>query len=86
MKRLADEATGIPSFTHGDTNVSGAGRTFGGLSLIMQNANMLAKKSIGNIYKGVFKPIVQHFYNFNMIHHPDASLKGDLQIVATGIV
>jgi len=86
MKRLADEATGIPSFTHGDTNVSGAGRTFGGLSLIMQNANMLAKKSIGNIYKGVFKPIVQHFYNFNMIHHPDASLKGDLQIVATGIL
>ena len=39
-RQLADEETGIPSVMHGQTGVSGTGRTAAGLSMLMGGANL----------------------------------------------
>jgi hypothetical protein len=38
-RQLADEQTGIPSIMHGQTGVTGTGRTAAGLSMIMSSAS-----------------------------------------------
>ena len=39
-RQLADESTGIPSFSHGNTGVSGMTRTASGMSMLMGAANL----------------------------------------------
>ena len=38
-RQLADESTGMPSFAHGQTGVSGVGRTASGISMLMNAAS-----------------------------------------------
>lgn len=38
-RQLADESTGFPSFAHGQTGVTGVGRTASGISMLMSAAN-----------------------------------------------
>ena len=46
---LADESTGFPSFAHGQTGVSGVGRTASGISMLMNAASGGIKNVIKNI-------------------------------------
>ena len=34
-RQLADESTGFPSFAHGQTGITGVGRTASGISMLM---------------------------------------------------
>jgi len=80
---LADEYSGIPRYLTGDTT-GGAGRTASGLSMLISNAGKSIKQVIGNIDIGVFKPMLERLYYFNMRYGDDPELKGDVQIVARG--
>jgi hypothetical protein len=46
---LADESTGLPSFSHGQTGVSGVGRTASGISMLMNAAAGGIKTVIKNL-------------------------------------
>ena len=46
---LADESTGLPSFSHGQTGVSGVGRTASGISMLMSAANGSIRTVIKNV-------------------------------------
>jgi len=46
---LADESTGLPSFAHGQTGVSGVGRTASGISMLMNAASGGIKNVIKNV-------------------------------------
>jgi hypothetical protein len=81
---LADEATGMPSFAHGQTGVSGVGRTASGISMLMNAAAGGIKTVIKNIDDYLLRPIGEAFFSFNMQFDFDPEIKGDLEIKARG--
>lgn len=81
---MADEHTGIPSYAHGNDNVKGAGRTMGGLSMLMSSAARGIKMVIGRIDREILRNVLGRQFRWNMIYDPDESIKGDIQIVAKG--
>lgn len=81
--KQADEVTGIPNYVYGSSNVSGAGRTASGLSMLMDNAAKGIKQAIANL-DVVIVGLVGRFYIHNMMYSPDPYIKGDFKIVATG--
>lgn len=83
--RQADEVTGIPNYVYGSSNVSGAGRTASGLSMLMDNASKGIKQAVANIDK-IVSGIVQRLYVHNMMYDPDPYIKGDFKVVAKGVI
>jgi hypothetical protein len=81
---LSDEATGMPSFAHGQTGVSGVGRTASGISMLMNAAAGGIKTVIKNIDDYLLRPMGEAFFSFNMQFDFDPSIKGDLEIKARG--
>jgi hypothetical protein len=81
---LADEATGMPSFAHGQTGVSGVGRTASGISMLMNAAAGGIKTVIKNIDDYLLRPIGEAFFSFNMQFDFDPEIKGDLEVKARG--
>lgn len=82
--RKCDDATGIPAYAYGNAQVAGAGRTVGGLAMLMGNSAKGIKKVIVNIEQDVLQPLITAFYNYNMMFDPDPALKADAQVVAKG--
>jgi hypothetical protein len=81
---LADESTGIPSFSHGQTGVSGVGRTASGISMLMSAANGSIRTVVKNIDDYLLAPLGKAFFNFNMQFNYDPEIKGDLEVKAQG--
>tara|TARA_R110000772_G_scaffold3256_1_gene11746 strand:+ start:2160 stop:4328 length:2169 start_codon:yes stop_codon:yes gene_type:complete len=81
--KQADEVTGIPNYVYGSSNVSGAGRTASGLSMLMDNASKGIKQAIANI-DTIVSGIVQKLYLHNMMFDQDPYIKGDFKVVAKG--
>lgn len=85
FQKVADEVTGVPNYVYGSTNVSGAGRTASGLSMLMENAAKGIKQAILSLDSAVSE-ILQRLYDHIMIYDPDDSIKGDMQIIPAGVV
>jgi len=83
-RQLADESTGMPSFSHGQTGISGVGRTASGISMLMNAASGSIKTVIKNLDDYLLGPIGQAFFNFNMQFDFDKEIKGDLEVTAKG--
>ena len=81
---LADESTGFPSFAHGQTGVSGVGRTASGISMLMSAANGSIRSVVKNIDDYLLGPLGKAFFNFNMQFDFDPEIKGDLEVKAQG--
>lgn len=82
----AENASGIPAFVVGNPDVGGAGRTLGGLSMLMGNAAKGVKRVVGLSDNLVIQPVVEMLYAINMLYLDDATVKADAQIVARGAV
>lgn len=83
-RQLADESTGLPSFSYGQTGVSGVGRTASGISMLMNAASGSIKTVIKNLDDYLLGPIGKAFFNFNMQFDFDPEIKGDLEVNARG--
>jgi len=83
-RQLADESTGLPSFSHGQTGVSGVGRTASGISMLMNAASGSIKTVIKNVDDYLLKPLGEGLFRFNMQFDFDPSIKGDLEVKARG--
>ena len=83
-RQLADESTGMPSFAHGQTGVTGVGRTASGISMLMNAAAGSIKTVIKNIDDYLLKPLGEGLFRFNMQFDFDKSTQGDLEVVARG--
>jgi len=81
---LADESTGFPSFAHGQTGVSGVGRTASGISMLMSAANGSIRTVVKNIDDYLLAPIGRAFFAFNMQFDFDEGIRGDLEVKANG--
>jgi hypothetical protein len=85
-RQLADEETGIPSVMHGQTGVTGTGRTASGLSMIMGGANLSIKTVMKNIDDYLLKPLGEAFFQWNMQFNSDnPEIVGDLEIKPRGV-
>jgi len=81
---LADESTGFPSFAHGQTGVSGVGRTASGISMLMGAAQGSIKSVIKNVDDYLLRPLGEGLFRFNMQFDFDPNIKGDLEVKARG--
>jgi len=84
-RQLSDESTGFPSFAHGQTGVSGTGRTASGISMLMNAASGSIKNVIKNVDDYLLRPLGQGFFQFNMQFDFDSAIKGDLEVKARGV-
>ena len=85
-RQLADEDTGIPSILHGQTGITGTGRTASGLSMLMGSAGLAMKTVIKNIDDHLLKPLGESFFQWNMQFNTDMEdIQGDLEIKPRGV-
>lgn len=84
MRQLADEATGIPSYSHGQGGITGVGRTASGMSMLMGAAAQNIKAVVRNVDDYLLTPLGKGLFAFNMQFNFDKNLKGDLEVVARG--
>jgi hypothetical protein len=83
-RQLADESTGLPSFSHGQTGVAGVGRTASGISMLMNAASGGIKTVIKNVDDYLLRPMGEAFFAFNMQFDYDPETAGDLEVKARG--
>jgi len=83
-RQLADESTGIPSFSHGQTGIMGVGRTASGISMLMGAAAQNIKTVVKNIDDYLLAPLGKAMFAFNMQFDYDPKAQGDLAIKAQG--
>ena len=85
-RQLADEETGIPSIVHGQTGVTGTGRTAAGLSMLMGSAGLSMKTVIKNIDDMLLKPLGEAYFQWNMQFNDESpDIVGDLEIKPRGV-
>lgn len=84
-RQLADEATGMPSYSHGGVGVAGVGRTASGMSMLMGAAAQNIKSVVQNIDDYLLAPLGKAFFAFNMqFNFSEEYTEGDLEVVALG--
>jgi len=84
FRQLADEATGLPSYSHGISGVMSTGRTASGMSMLMGAADKSIKSVVRNIDDYLLVPLGKALYAFNMQFNFQEKFIGDLDIVALG--
>ncbi|HUV67675.1 MAG TPA: hypothetical protein VMW24_27525, partial [Sedimentisphaerales bacterium] len=82
---LADDYTGIPAYSYGNDRVAGAGRTLGGLEMLMNSAARGIKRVIYRIHTDIVSPSIGGLVEWNMLYDPDESIKGDVEVKPVGI-
>lgn len=83
-RQLADEATGIPSYSHGQGGIQGIGRTASGMQMLMGAAAQNIKAVVRNIDDYLLVPLARDLFSFNMQFEFDKEFIGDLHVVARG--
>jgi len=84
-RQLADEETGIPSVMHGQTGVTGTGRTSSGLSMLLSQGSMSIKTVVKNIDDFLLRPLGLAYFQWNMQYNDSSpDIIGDLSIKPRG--
>ena len=85
FRQLADEQTGIPSYSHGQTGVQSMTRTASGMSMLLGAASLNIKTVIKNIDDFLLKPLGEAYYQWNMqFFEGELDIQGDLEVRAMG--
>src|SRR6056300_1350224 len=85
FRQLADEQTGIPSYSHGQTGVQSMTRTASGMSMLLGASSLNIKTVVKNLDDFLLRPLGQAYFQWNMQFLEDElDVKGDLEVKATG--
>ena len=85
FRQLADEQTGIPSYSHGQTGVQSMTRTASGMSMLLGASSLNIKTVVKNIDDFLLKPLGESYFHWNMqFIEEDLDTVGDLEINAMG--
>ena len=85
FRQLADEQTGIPSYSHGMTGVQSMTRTASGMSMLLGAASLNIKTVVKNLDDFLLKPLGQAYFQWNMqFFEGNINTEGDLEIKAQG--
>ena len=85
FRQLADEQTGIPSYSHGMTGVQSMTRTASGMSMLLGAASLNIKTVVKNLDDFLLKPLGRAYYQWNMqFFEGELKTEGDLEVKALG--
>ena len=85
FRQLADEQTGIPSYSHGQTGVQSMTRTASGMSMLLGAASLNIKTVVKNLDDFLLKPLGESYFQWNMqFFEGSLDVVGDLEVKATG--
>jgi len=85
FRQLADEQTGIPSYSHGQTGVQSMTRTASGMSMLLGAATLNIKTVVKNLDDFLLRPLGKAYFQWNMQFFEGAlKTEGDLEIRAMG--
>ena len=85
FRQLADEQTGLPSYSHGQTGVQSMTRTASGMSMLLGAASLNIKTVVKNLDDFLLKPLGEAYFQWNMqFFEGSLDVKGDLEVNATG--
>ena len=85
FRQLADEQTGIPSYSHGQTGVQSMTRTASGMSMLLGASSHNIMTVIKNLDDFLLKPLGESYFQWNMqFLESKLGIDGDLEIKATG--
>lgn len=81
--KLADEESALPMIAQGD-QAAHVTKTKGGMSMLMDAAGVMLRRSIKNFDDNVTVPVIDAMYSWNMLYNPDGTIKGDFSTKARG--
>jgi len=85
FRQLADEQTGIPSYSHGQTGVQSMTRTASGMSMLLGAASLNIKTVVKNLDDFLLKPLGEAYFQWNMqFLESKLGVVGDLEVNASG--
>jgi len=85
FRQLADEQTGIPSYSHGQTGVQSMTRTASGMSMLLGAASLNVKTVVKNLDDFLLRPLGESYFQWNMqFFEGNLDVIGDLEVKATG--
>ncbi len=85
FRQLADEQTGIPSYSHGQTGVQSMTRTASGMSMLLGASSLNIKTVVKNLDDFLLKPLGESYFQWNMqFFEGGLDVMGDLEVKATG--
>ena len=85
FRQLADEQTGLPSYSHGQTGVQSMTRTASGMSMLLGAASLNVKTVVKNLDDFLLKPLGEAYFQWNMqFFEGSLDVKGDLEVSANG--
>ena len=85
FRQLADEQTGIPSYSHGQTGVQSMTRTASGMSMLLGAASLNIKTVVKNLDDFLLRPLGEAYFQWNMqFMEGKLGIEGDLEINAMG--
>jgi len=85
FRQLADEQTGIPSYSHGQTGIQSMTRTASGMSMLLGAASLNIKTVVKNLDDFMLKPLGESYFQWNMqFFDGNIDVEGDLEVKATG--
>ena len=85
FRQLADEQTGLPSYSHGQTGVQSMTRTASGMSMLLGAASLNIKTVVKNLDDFLLKPLGQAYFQWNMqFFEGKLATEGDLEVHAMG--
>ena len=78
FRQLADEQTGIPSYSHGQTGVQSMTRTASGMSMLLGASSLNIKTVVKNLDDFLLRPLGEAFFQWNMqFFEGSLDVKGD---------
>lgn len=83
---LTDQTLEIPNYHMGNEKSGAAGRTSSGLSMLMSSTNRGLKRILLGVDRYIFQTIIERLYDYNMMHHEDESIKGDMNFISEGVI
>lgn len=84
-RQIADEEAGQPSYSYGQSGVTGTSRTAAGMSMLMSAANLNIKTVIKNFDYFIIEPLGKAYFYWNMQFNDDKpEIRGNIKIVAKG--
>ena len=85
FRQLADESTGIPSYSHCTTGEMSTTRTASGMSMLMGAAALNIKTVVKNVDDYLLRPLGETLFQWNMQFNKDVpDIQGDLDVKAQG--
>lgn len=86
MRIQADDDSGIPAYTYGQSSGQGALRTASGLAIFTEAASRGMKMVISTTDRLVTRDQVQKTCNYILLYDNDLELKGDCEVHAAGVM